>query len=69
MKKTIRIEGMNCGHCTATVEKALRAVSGVSSVNVDLKSKKATVESADSVSDESLKKAITDIGFEVAGIE
>lgn len=68
MKKSIKIEGMSCGHCTGTVEKALKAVLGVSAVSVDLASKTATVE-AEGVSDETLKKTVTDTGFEVVGIE
>ena len=69
MTKTISIEGMSCGHCTGSVEKALRAVSGVQEGNVDLASKTATVEMDGSVSDEALKKAVTDTGFEVTGIK
>ena len=68
MKKTIHIEGMNCGHCTASVEKALKALSGVSAVAVDLAAKTATVE-ADGVSDDTLKKAVVDTGFQVTGIQ
>lgn len=69
MKKTIKIEGMSCGHCTGTVEKALRAVSGVKDVSVDLTSKTATVEAQDSVSDDMLTKTVTDTGFHVVGIQ
>jgi len=68
MKKIIKIEGMNCGHCTASVEKALKAVVGVTAVSVDLSSKRATVE-VENVSDETLKKTVVDTGFDVAGIE
>ena len=68
MKKIIKIEGMNCGHCTGSVEKALKAVPGVTAVSVDLSSKSATVE-VENVSDETLKKIVVDTGFEVAGIE
>lgn len=69
MKKTITIEGMSCGHCTGSVEKALRAVSGVKDVHVDLASKTAAVEADGSVSDDMLKKAVMDTGFEVTGIQ
>lgn len=68
MAKTISIEGMTCGHCTSSVEKALRAVSGIQHVSVDLASKTATVEADTSASDETLKKTVTDIGFDVTGI-
>ncbi len=69
MKKTIHIEGMSCGHCTGSVDKALKGLAGVSEVNVDLKDKAATLEAADGVSDELLKKTVTDLGFTVTGIE
>ena len=68
MKKVICIEGMRCGHCTSNVDKALREISGVSDVAVDLASKTATVEAADSVSDDALRNAVDDLGFEVRQI-
>ncbi|MDR3319452.1 MAG: heavy-metal-associated domain-containing protein [Desulfovibrio sp.] len=69
MKKSIRIEGMNCGHCTGSVEKALRSIPGLADVNVDLASKTAIVEVKTSVSDDALKIAVTDTGFTVVGIQ
>ena len=68
MKKKISIEGMSCGHCTGSVDKALRALSGVTEVKVELEGKSATVEAAESVSDDLLKKTVTDLGFTVTGI-
>lgn len=69
MQKTINIEGMSCGHCTGSVEKALRAIDGVKTVNVDLAAKTATLEAESGIPDDVLKKAVTDIGFEVMGIK
>ena len=68
MKKTISIEGMSCGHCTGSVEKALKAVPGVTSVAVDLASKSATVETDGSVSDDTLKQTVTGMVFQVVSI-
>ena len=68
MKKSITIEGMNCGHCTASVEKALRAVPGVVAVAVDLASKTATLDVEEGVADAVLEKVVTDSGFTVVGI-
>ena len=68
MKKVMNIDGMNCGHCSASVEKALRAVPGVTSVAVDLAAKTATLEVDGSVSDDTLQKTVTDSGFVVVGI-
>ena len=67
MKKELSIEGMNCGHCSNAVDKALRAVSGVKEVAVDLAGKKAVVE-AEGVADDVLKKAVEDAGYQVVAI-
>lgn len=68
MKKTIQIEGMMCMHCSKNVEKALSSIDGASNVQVNLEGKKATLEIAAGVTDEALKKAIVDAGYEVVGI-
>ena len=69
MKKTVKIEGMSCGHCTAAVTKALSSLQGVSEANVSLEAKQAIVElSDDSVTDVVLKEAVEEAGFEVVGI-
>ena len=68
MKKVISSEGMRCGHCTASVDKALREIAGVSDVTVDLAAKKAEVEAADTVTDDALRKAVDDLGFQVSEI-
>ena len=66
MKKTLTIEGMMCAHCAAHVEKALNALDGVDSVTVDLAGKTAVVTG--DVSDEALKKAVADAGYQVTDI-
>ena len=68
MKKTLKIEGMMCQHCVAHVTKALQAVDGVSSVEVNLKKKTAVVELLEEVSSELLTAAITEAGYEVKKI-
>lgn len=68
MKTKISIEGMNCGHCTASVEKALKALPGVTEVTVSLADKQAEVEAAPSVSEDTMRKTVTDLGFTVVGI-
>lgn len=67
--KTIRIEGMSCGHCSAAVTKALNAIDGVTAA-VDLEAKTATVSFTNGkVTDEALRAAVEDAGYEVLGIE
>ncbi len=67
MKKTLVIEGMSCAHCSARVEKALGSINGVSAM-VNLEAKTAEVELSAPVSDEALKSAVTDAGYDVISI-
>ena len=67
MKKTMKIEGMMCGHCTGRVEKALNALEGVQA-EVSLEDKAAYLTIDGDVSDEMLKKAVEDEGYQVVGI-
>lgn len=69
MKKVILIEGMMCKHCQKHVEDALTKTFGVNSVVVDLEAKTATVEINDSVTDDILKNAVVDAGYEVVEIK
>jgi copper chaperone len=62
---TIKIEGMSCGHCTAAVTKALSAIDGLTDVKVDLEKKEASYTETKPVSLETIKAAITKIGFSV----
>ena len=68
MKKTLKIEGMMCQHCVAHVTKALQGVSGVVSVEVNLKKKTAVVEADESVENASLISVVTEAGYEVKKI-
>lgn len=68
MQKTIKIEGMMCGHCEATVKKALEAVSGVESAEVSHEKGTAVVELNTAVSDDILKKAVEDKDYIVTSI-
>lgn len=61
---TLHIEGMSCGHCSATVEKALNNLEGVNA-KVDLSKKSATVTHPDNLSSDTLAKAVRDAGYEV----
>ena len=69
MKKTIKIEGMMCGHCSGRVKKALEAMAGVETAEVRHETGTAEVTLRGDVSDEALAKAVTDAGYKVAGIE
>ena len=69
MQKVISIEGMHCPHCSGAVTKALTKLAGVTSVDVSLEKKCAVIECEETVTDDVLKATITDLDFEVTGIE
>ena len=64
---SITVKGMSCDHCRMSVTKALEALPGVSKVNVDLLSGKASYEASAPLDPAVVKKAIEKIGFEVVG--
>lgn len=68
MEKKIIIEGMSCNHCVAHVKEALSGIEGVLSAVVDLDGKYALVN-VNNVSDEVLKEAIEDEGYDVVEIK
>ena len=69
MKKTMKIEGMMCGHCEAAVKKALEAVDGVESALVSHEKGSAEVTLTKEVADDVLKKAVEDKDYKVTAID
>ena len=67
MKKTMKIEGMMCNHCTGRVDKVLNALEGVEAT-VSLEDKAAYVTLTGDVSDELLKKTVEAEGYQVLEI-
>jgi Cu+-exporting ATPase len=69
-KISIKISGMHCASCAATIEKSLRNLKGVKSANVNFATERATVEYyPDLISILDLRKAIQDLGYEVESEE
>ena len=66
MKRKIQIEGMRCNHCTSSVQEALEGMTGVIEVEVHLDEKCAIISG--DVSDDAIREAIDDIGFDGVGI-
>jgi Cu+-exporting ATPase len=58
------IEGMTCASCVARVERALKAVPGVASAEVNLATETASVALAEGAAPESLVAAVRDAGYE-----
>ena len=69
MEKTLKIEGMMCGHCEMHTKKALEALDGVKKAEVSHKTGTAVVTLEKEVSDDVLKKAVADQGYQVTDIQ
>ena len=69
MEKTMKIEGMMCGHCEARVKKALEALPQVTSAEVSHESGTARVHLNQDVSDEVLRQAVEAQDYKVTGIQ
>lgn len=69
MKKTIKIEGMMCKHCEASVKGSLESLDGVKGAKVSHEKGTAVVKLADDVADDVLRKAVEDKDFKVLSIE
>lgn len=61
----VKVNGMSCGHCVASVTKALEALDGVKNVNVTLDTGIAEYDEEKPVDKAAVKEAVTKIGFEV----
>ena len=68
MKKKIQLEGMSCNHCVNHVTEALKEI-GATDVEVNLDKKLATAEVREDITDEVIKEAIEEVGYEVVSIE
>lgn len=68
MKKTMKIEGMMCGHCEARVKKVLEALEQVEHAEVSHETGTAVVTLREMVADEVLKKAVEDQDYNVLDI-
>ena len=68
MTKTMKIEGMMCEHCEATVKKVLEKIDGVASADVSHKEGTAVVTLSADVADEKLKEAVEDRDYKVVSI-
>jgi copper chaperone len=62
---TYTVAGMSCAHCKAAVAEEVEQVAGVEGVDVDLDSKLVVVR-GESVSDDEIRAAIREAGYEAA---
>lgn len=68
MEKTMKIEGMMCGHCEARVKKCLEAVSGVEEAVVSHEQGTAVVRMSAPVADDTLRAAVEAQDYKVLSI-
>ena len=63
---TYTVTGMTCGHCVSAVTEEISAIDGVSDVRVDLGSGAVTVTSDGPLSEEAVRAAVDEAGYELA---
>jgi len=69
MKKLIHIEGMGCQNCVKHVKEALEALDGVDAAEVSLEKNSALITFSKEITDETIKSAIDEAGYDVLKIE
>jgi copper chaperone len=69
MKKAkMKIDGMDCASCAVKINKSLTSI-GAKEINVNAIFGKATADVEDDVTEEQLKKAVADPGYELKEVE
>jgi copper chaperone len=61
---TYSVPGMSCSHCRVAIDREVTTVAGVSRVDVDFQTKRVTVTGA--FSDQQVRNAIDDAGYDIA---
>jgi copper chaperone CopZ len=62
--KSLKVNGMRCGHCKAAVEEAAAKIAGIANPQVSLEDKELRFEETAPVDMQALKTAISNIGFD-----
>ncbi|MEU0134768.1 heavy-metal-associated domain-containing protein [Streptomyces sp. NPDC006296] len=61
------VTGMSCGHCEGAVSEELSAIEGVTSVKAEAAAGRVTVTSAAPLTDEAVRAAVDEAGYELVG--
>lgn len=67
-KANIKVEGMSCNHCKASVEKTLQNIDGIKKAEVNLDEKLASIKYKGDLNKEEIKSQIKEAGYEVTDI-
>ncbi|WP_282699348.1 heavy-metal-associated domain-containing protein [Streptomyces sp. CC219B] len=65
---TYKVSGMSCGHCEGAVSGEISGIPGVSSVKAVASTGEVTVVSDAALSDEDVRAAVDEAGFELVGV-
>ncbi|MBX7269377.1 heavy-metal-associated domain-containing protein [Micromonospora sp. Llam7] len=64
---TYHVQGMTCGHCVNAVSTEVAAIPGVKDVQVELAAGLVTVISDQPLTDDAVRAAVDEAGYELAG--
>ena len=59
MKKKIKLQDLDCAHCAAKMEEAIKKIEGVSDATVSFMTQKMTIEADDGRFDEIMKEVVS----------
>ena len=65
--RTWTVTGMTCGHCVASVTEEVQEIPGVIAVDVVLESGAVTVTSEQPITDDTVREAVEEAGYQLAG--
>jgi len=67
-KLEVGVEGMTCGGCARSVDRALRKLDGVVNVTVDLEGRRAQVDAERPLDEASIRESVGKLGFSVTHV-
>ncbi|MGY1948717.1 heavy-metal-associated domain-containing protein [Nocardia asiatica] len=62
---TVTVSGMTCSHCVSSVSEEIGAITGVTSVDVDLASGRVTIDSEGPVERDAIAAAVDEAGYKL----
>ncbi|WP_112133667.1 heavy-metal-associated domain-containing protein [Glycomyces dulcitolivorans] len=68
METVYVVKGMTCGHCAGSVTQELSALPGVENVDVALDTGKVTVKSETALTEDQVREAVDEAGYELVGV-